>query len=73
MALRLYLSTCAVSKGALFQQERVLPRERSSRPSYPSCRGGNVAVGAWVKEMATGRGATSLGTTEGSGTGELGT
>jgi hypothetical protein len=37
-------------KGPLFQQVRVLPRQRSSRPgSYPSGRGGNEAVEAWEK------------------------
>ena len=37
-------------KGALFQQVRVLPRQRSSRPgSYPSSRGGNEAAEAWEK------------------------
>ena len=35
-------------EGALFQQVRVLPRQRSSRPgSYPNGCGGNEAVEAW--------------------------
>ena len=39
-----------MSKGALFQQVKVLPRYRSSRPgSYPSGREGNEAAGAWEK------------------------
>ncbi len=38
-------------KGPLFQQVKVLPRQRWSRPgSYPSDRGGNEAVEAWEKE-----------------------
>ena len=56
---RVYWSTCAV-KGPLFQQVRVLPRQRSSRPgSYPSDGGGNEAVEAWenrvLKEQFKGR------------------
>lgn len=40
----------APCKGLLFQQVRVLSRQRSSRPgSYPSGCGGNEAVGAWEK------------------------
>jgi len=42
-------SRCAV-KGSLFQQVKVLPRQRSSRPgSYPSGCGGNEAAEAWEK------------------------
>jgi len=38
-------------KGALFQQVRVLPRQRSSQPgSYPSSHGGNEVAEAWETE-----------------------
>ena len=47
-------SRCAV-KGLLFQQVRVLSRQRSSRPgSYPNGCGGNEAFGAWEKEGGLG-------------------
>ena len=37
-------------KGSLFQQVKVLPRQRPSQPgSYPSGRGGNETAGAWEK------------------------
>ncbi len=37
-------------KGPLFQQVKVLPRQRSSQPgSFPSSRGGNEAAEAWEK------------------------
>src|SRR5262249_18503534 len=41
----------APCKGPLFQQVRVLSRQRSSRPgSYPSGCGGNEVAEAWEKE-----------------------